>query len=262
MSGSALFLGAGASPGVPSLSCGWGACNPNNPKNLRRRTSTLYEINGVKILIDTSPDLRIQLIDNHITYLDGICYTHAHSDHLYGIDELREINRITCKPLDIFAPEVVMKEIKKRFAYLLLDKKTDDFYFSKPGLLPHIIKPNHSFYIKDVKIMPLKLLGHNMQSFGYILNDEVVHIADFKTFSNSAVKQIAEIKPKLLVLPLTIIEHHRYHIGLREALDYIREINPKVAVLNHMASECDYDFVNENTPKNVYPAYDNMKVEW
>lgn len=258
----ALFLGAGASPGVPSLSNGWGACNPQNIKNCRRRTSTLYEINGVKILIDTSPDLRMQLLDNHIVDLDAICYTHAHSDHLYGIDELREINRITCKPLDVFATDVTMKEIKRRFSYLLLDKEQEDFYLSRPGLMPHIIKPNHEFYVKGIKIMPLKLLGHNMPSFGYILNDEIVHIADFKRLANSAVEQIAKIKPKLMVLPLTIIEQHKYHIGLQEALEYIAEFKPEKAVLNHMASECDYDYVNMHTPENVQPAYDNLKVEW
>lgn len=259
---SALFLGVGASPGVPSLSNGWGACDPNNPKNIRRRTSTLYEVNGVRILIDTSPDLRMQLLDNHITWLDGICYTHAHSDHLYGIDELREINRITCRPLDIFATEVTMKEIKKRFTYLLLDGNSEDFYLSRPGLMPHIIKPNHEFEIKNIKIMPLKLLGHNMPTFGYIINNEIVHIADFKQLSNSAMEKILQIRPKLLVLPLTIIDQHRYHIGLREALEYIAKIKPERVVLNHMASECDYDFVMKNTPDNTEPAYDNLKIEW
>ncbi len=259
---SALFLGAGASPGVPSLSNGWGACNPDNPKNIRRRTSTLYEINGVKILIDTSPDLRMQLLDNRITALDGICYTHAHSDHLYGIDELREINRITCRPLDVYATPVTMREIRRRFSYLLLDKKTDEFYLSRPGLLPHVIRPNHAFDIKGVKIMPLKLLGHNMPSFGYILNDEIVHVADFKYLAGSAEERIAAVKPKLMVLPLTIVNKHRYHIGLEEALGYIEKFNPERVVLNHMASECDYDFVEAHTPENVHPAYDNLKLEW
>lgn len=258
----ALFLGAGASPGVPSLSCGWGACNPENPKNMRRRTSTLYEVNGVRILIDTSPDLRAQLLDNGIKTVDAVCYTHAHSDHLFGIDELREINRITCRPLDIYAADVTMKEIGKRFSYLLLDKASDDFYMSRPGLLPHIVKPNHAFYVKGVKLMPLKLLGHNMPTFGYIINDEIVHIADFKYLANSAVKQINKIKPRLMVMPLTVIERHRHHIGLEEALAYIEQFDAENFVLNHMASECDYDYVNAHTPENVQPAYDNLKMEW
>lgn len=258
----ALFLGAGASPGVPSLSCGFGACNPKNPKNVRRRTSTLYEVNGVRILVDTSPDLRAQFLDNDIKEIDGVCYTHAHSDHLFGIDELREINRITCRPLDIYAVQITMREIKKRFPYLILDKKQENFYLSRPGLLPHVVKPNNEFYLKGIKIMPLKLLGHNMPTFGYIINDEIVHIADFKLLANSAVEQINKIKPKLMVMPLTVIEEHSHHIGLDEALAYIGQFKAERFVLNHMASECDYDYVNEHTPENVQPAYDNLVVEW
>ncbi len=257
-----VFLGAGASPGVPSVSCGWGACNPNNPKNIRRRTSTLYEVDGVKILIDTSPDLRTQMLDNHITSLDGICYTHAHSDHLHGIDELREINRITHKPLDIFATKVTMSEIKRRFSFLLMNKDDRGFYMSRAGLVPHIVKPNHVFEINGIKLTPLKLLGHNMPTFGYIINDEIVHLADFKLLSNSALERIAEIKVKLLVMPLTIIDTHEHHVGLKEVLTYIEKIKPEHVVLNHMASECDYDYVNEHTPENVEPAYDNLKLEW
>ena len=108
-----IILGSGAAPGVPSLANGFGDCDPKNEKNIRLRSGTYMEIGDVKFLIDTSPDLRMQLLDNRITALDGICYTHAHSDHLYGIDELREINRITCRPLDIFATDVTMREIKK-----------------------------------------------------------------------------------------------------------------------------------------------------
>ncbi len=257
-----VFLGAGASPGVPSVSCGWGACNPDNPKNIRRRTSTLYDINGVKILIDTSPDLRVQMLDNHITSLDGICYTHAHSDHLHGIDELREINRITHKPLDIYATKATMREIKKRFSFLFANNDSCAFYKSRAGLVPHVVEPNHSFEIKGIKLTPLKLLGHNMPTFGYIINDEIVHIADFKRLSKTVLKRISEIKVKLLVMPLTIVDTHEHHVGLEEALCYIEQIKPEHAVLNHMASECDYDYVNENTPDNVEPAYDNLKLEW
>lgn len=258
----AIFLGAGASPGVPSISCGWGACNPKNPKNIRRRTSTFYEVNGAHILIDTSPDLRQELLDNHISQIDGVCYTHAHSDHLHGIDELREINRLTCQPLDIYAVDVTMDIIQRRFSYLFDGERFGDFYKSRAGLIPHLIAPMEAFEINGVKIVPLRLLGHNMPTFGYVINDEIVHVADFKTFSDEAWAYLKGIRIKLLVLPLTIIDFHQYHIGLKEALAYIDQLKPEKVVLNHMASECDYDYVNAHTPENTVPAYDNLKVEW
>ena len=257
-----IFLGAGASPGVPSISCGWGDCDPNNPKNRRRRTSTLYEVNGVNILIDTSPDLRVQLLDNQAFDIDGVCYTHAHFDHICGIDELREINRRTREPLDIYAPKAVMDEIKRRYGYMVVKNNKADFYLSRGGLISHTVKPNHEFYIKDVKMVPLKLLGHNTLSYGYVINDEIVHLSDFKTLASSAVERIVAIKPKLLVMPLTVVDTHKHHVGLKEAMDYVDKLNPQKVVFNHMASECDYDYVNEHTPDYVEPAYDNLVLEW
>ena len=257
-----VFLGAGASPGVPSVSQGWGACNPDNPKNRRRRTSTWYEVNGVKIMVDTSPDLRCQLLDNNIKDIDGVCYTHAHFDHICGIDELREINRIICRPINIYAPKATMNEIKRRYGYMVIKNSVAEFYLSRGGLVVNEVKTNKEFFIKDVKIIPLKLLGHNIPSYGYIINDEIVHLSDFKMLANSAIKQIAKIRPKLLVMPLTIPTTHKHHVGLAEALEYVEMIKPEKVVFNHMASECDYDYVNENTPENVEPAYDNLVLEW
>ena len=257
-----LFMGAGASPGVPSLSSGWGNCNPDNPKNIRRRTSTFYEIDGVKIMIDTSPDFRSQCLDFGVRAIDAVCYTHAHSDHLHGIDDLREINRIMGQSINIYACKSTMKEIKKRFGYLFLRKQSEFFYRERAGVVPHVVKPNKEFFIDGIKLVPLKLLGHNMESFGYIINDEIVHIADFKILSDSAVKQIKRVKPKLMVMPLTVIEPHSRHMGLNEAMDYVKMFAPEHVVFNHMASECDYDYVNEHTPEFIEPAYDGLRLEW
>ena len=113
-----VFLGSGAAPGVPTISRGWGDCDPNNPKNVRTRTTTYYEVNGVKILVDTSPDLRQQMLNNNVRAVDYVLYTHSHFDHVSGVDELREINRITCKPIAVFASKESMSEIKRKYGYI------------------------------------------------------------------------------------------------------------------------------------------------
>lgn len=111
----AIILGSGAAPGVPSVSGGWGACNPNNPKNKRQRAGVYLTDGTTQILIDTSPDLKNQLIANNIKVVDGVLYTHTHADHLHGIDDLRGITRNTKKSLKFYATAQQIAEIKERF---------------------------------------------------------------------------------------------------------------------------------------------------
>ena len=257
-----IFAGTGAAPGVPSLSNGWGFCDKDNPRNVRRRIGTYYNFNGTEILVDTSPDLRMQLLDNQIRRLDAVLYTHSHADHLHGIDDLREINRINHCNLDFYAVADVLSTIKKRFGYLISSPKKVKNVISSPSLVGHKVNCNHEFWVKDVKIMPLKLCGHNVPSNGYLFNDgEVAHIADFKKMPSSTIKQLTQHKVKLLVLPLTTPYGQTYHAGWNEILAYIEKINPEKVIINHMATECDYDALLKAAPENVIPAYDNMKIE-
>lgn len=256
------FLGSGAAPGVPSLCCGFGDCDPLNPKNIRSRTSTYIEYDGIKILIDTSPDLRWQLINNNIRSLDGILYTHVHADHLHGIDELREINRLTGESLNYYATAFSNAHIEERFSYLIAQKQKSCDVIRRPSLISNIISPNEPFFIKGLKITPLRLLGHNIESIGYAFNDgELVYIADFKSLDDSVFDMIKKT-PALLVMPLTTPFGQQFHAGLDEVLGYIARIKPQKAVLNHMASECDYNAINAATPENIEPAYDNLSIEF
>ena len=262
MSGKVIILGAGAAPGVPSLCLGWGHCNPNNPKNFRLRTSTYVEIDGVRILIDTCPNIREQLIVNNIKALDAVLYTHAHADHVHGIDDMREINRISGTSLNFYGGAKTISYIKHNFSYLISKPNQVKNVVQKPSLIPNKIKGNHPFYVKGVKITPIKLLQHCPECLGYVFNDgEYVHIADFKWLADSAYKMIKR-RPKLLVLPLTTPMGQIQHAGLDEVRNCIAKIRPEKAVINHMASECDYDEVNEATADNVEPAYDGMKIEF
>lgn len=257
-----IILGSGAAPGVPSLSNGWGNCNPNNPYNRRRRTGTYYDFASAKILVDTSPDLRLQLLDNNIRYLDAVLYTHAHADHLHGIDYLREINRINKCNLDFYATAKVSKTIKNMFGYLITSPKKVKDVVSYPSLVANKIKCGKEFLVGDVKIVPLKLDGHNTFSNGYMFNDgEIVHLADFKRIPDSTLKLLQKKHINLMIMPLTLPEGSIYHVGLNEVLEYIRILQPQKVVLNHMASECDFDEINALTPDNVFPAYDNMIIE-
>ena len=220
-----VILGSGAAPGVPSLAVGWGACDPNNPKNRRRRTSTYVEIDGVTFLIDTSPDI------------------HWH----------------------IFASPETANDIKSRFPYLVCDKEHPNDPNYQPSLVLNEVEHSKPFYVNGVKIVPIKLEGHPLLSNGYVFNDgELVYIADCNEISQESLRLI-EKNPKLMVMPLTVIKSNwikPYHMGLEKLLEYVNIIRPCKTIINHMASECDYDNVNNLTPENVYPAYDNMVVEF
>ncbi len=260
-----IMTGTGAAPGVPSLSRGWGDCNPNNPKNRRRRIGTYIELGGKCFLIDTSPDLRSQLLDADIRYLDAVFYTHAHADHLHGIDDLREINRISGKPLDIYGSAGTIKEIETRFSYLIGDSFFPCKGIFKASLNAHVIKDKEPLYLDDLKVNLLGLEGHTVASNGYVFNDgEVVYVADCSQISEEGLDLI-KVKPKILVLPLTVIKSQypkKYHMELDKLLEYVNLIKPERAIINHMAAECDYDNVNALTPENVLVAYDGMVVEF
>ena len=262
MRGKVIILGAGAAPGVPSLCLGWGHCNPHNPKNFRLRTSTYVNIDGVRILIDTCPNIREQLITHNIKALDAVLYTHAHADHVHGIDDMREINRISGTSLNIYGGTKTISYIKHNFSYLISKPNQVKNVIQKPSLIPNKVKGNQPFYIKGVKVTPIKLLQHCPECLGYVFNDgDYVHIADFKRLADSAYKMIKR-RPKLLVLPLTTPMGQIQHAGLDEVRDCLAKIRPEKAVINHMASECDYDEINEATAENVVPAYDGMTIEF
>lgn len=257
-----IILGAGAAPGVPSLGLGFNKCNPENLKNIRMRTTTYLEYRGLKLLIDTSPDLRTQLINQNIRDIDGVLYTHAHADHLHGIDDLREINRINRQSLNFYAGAHTIKTIKHNFGYLIASKKEVNNIIRRPSLVANQVKANHPFYIKGVKITPIKMLDHCAECYGYVFDDGVyVHFADFKNLASSVFKMISQ-KPKLMTVPLTTIKGEIQHASLTEVMDAIEKIKPEKVIINHMTNECDYDYVNEITPEYVRAAYDNMIVEF
>lgn len=256
-----IILGSGAATGVPSLSGGWGKCNPNNPKNYRRRAGVYIESNNTKVLIDTSPDLKNQLWDNNIKLLDAVLYTHTHADHLHGIDDLRGITRNLKSPINFYAIKPHIDEIISRFGYACANIMRND-KTNHPELLPNVIDFYNKFYLNNLSIIPLKFEGHTIVTTGYSFNEgEIVIVPDFKEIPTETLDYLKNIDVNLLIIPLTVPYEAEYHAGIETVLKYISEINPQRAVLTHMAVECDYDEVMFATPENVIPAFDNMIIE-
>ena len=257
-----IILGSGAAPGVPSVSGGWGACNPNNPKNRRQRAGVYLSDGTTQLLVDTSPDLKNQLIANNITEVDGVLYTHTHADHLHGIDDLRGITRNTGHSLNFYATMPQIEEIKKRFSYAFSNVEHLDIT-NRPELLPVEIKYGEKFAVGTFDIMPLEFGGHTMTTTGFCFNDgQTVLVPDFKFIPPQTLEYLQKIDVDVLIMPLTMLREGRYHAGIDIILDSASKIAAKRVVLTHMATECDFDEVMNLTPENMEPAFDNMIIEF
>ncbi len=261
MTNKVIILGSGAAPGVPCITGGWGACNPHNPKNRRGRSGVYVEIMGTRLLIDTSADLRTQLLDNNIQELDGVLYTHAHADHTVGIDDLRALTYNKHRILDVYGADMHIAEIRQRFSYVFTDVRVTE-ETQRPQLVSNIIEYGKSWQIGNIEIMPLLFSGHPVPTTGYSLNNgEVVLIPDYKSIPPQTMAYLQKIDVNVLIMPLTTIDAALYHAGMEIDMDYIRQIKPHRVYLTHMGPECDYDEVMRLTPENVVPAYDGLTIE-
>jgi phosphoribosyl 1,2-cyclic phosphate phosphodiesterase len=250
-------LGCGPSWGVPRIGGDWGACDPANPKNRRRRASVLVEEGGSAVLVDTSPDLREQLLDAKVRGLDAVLYTHAHADHLHGIDDLRMVNRLIRKPLPIYAAAQTLAQIRERFGYVFGpggDETKIGFY--KPVLEPYEI--DGPFTAAGLAVTPVsqdhgfsRTLGFRIKKFAY--STDVIRLDE------SAFAALAGIE--LWIVDCLRREPHVTHSHLDNTLDWIAKVRPRRAILTHMDESVDYDELRQILPAGVEPGYDGLAVE-
>ena len=268
-----IVLGSGAAPGMPIIAYGWGDCNPQNPKNRRGRAGVYFEFGGTKILIDTSADLRNQLINNDIKSVDGVLYTHAHADHIMGIDDLRALNykiydlfeneaNASSRALNIYSTQEHIEEIRHRFGYVFTDVPITETT-QRPRLVSNIVEFLKPFHIGKIKITPLSFTGHPVPTTGYSFNDgQFVLIPDYKIIPPQTLEYLQKIDVNVLIMPLTNIEPTMYHAGIEDDMNYIRQIKPQRVIFTHLGPKCDYDEIMRLTPENMVPAYDGLEIEF
>ena len=256
-----VILGSGAAPGVPVAAKGWGECNPHNPKNVRRRAGILVQIGGLNIQIDTSQDFRCQMIDNNIKELDAVLYTHAHADHISGIDDLRSFTKFNKKSLNIYATAEHIAEIKRRFGYVFVDVETREIT-QRPHLVENIEEYYVPFKVEKTEITPIAFEGHSVPTCGYVFDGgKLVIIPDYKEIPEQTLDYLQKIDVNVMIMPLTEIQEHAYHAGIEINKKYMDIIKPQRVYFTHMGEHCDYDEVMKISPDNAVPAYDNMIIE-
>ena len=248
-------LGCGPSTGVPTIGRNWGRCDPQDPRNRRRRVSLLVEAEGTIILIDTSPDLREQLIDAGVRRLDAVLLTHAHADHLHGIDDLRSVNRLMRAAIPIYLDDKALAEIRARFGYVFGPLPPDGRFY-KPILVPHEIAG--SFSINGLRIIPFAqdhgfgaTLGFRIGGMGYSTDVTELDEAAFAALDGI----------ELWVVDCLRREPHPTHSHLAKTLSWIARVKPRRAVLTHMDQSLDYAELSCELPPGVEPGRDGLAIE-
>lgn len=252
------LLGTGSAAGVPSVSGGWGKCDPANPKNRRRRASILVEDGPTSLLIDTSPDLRDQMLTSGIRGLDAVLFTHAHADHIHGIDEIREISRITQGPLQAYATPKTLATLETRFGYVFEGIPPGKVVF-RPWLIPNVIVPTERFTVGNIGVRAFPQdHGFGMETMGFNFGD-VVYSTDLVELPEASKQYIAGCK----VWILGVLSDMPYptHVHLEKALAWIDELKPQRTVITHMSNALDYATVAGRVPVGVTPGFDGMVIE-
>ena len=250
------FLGCGSSFGVPLSHDIWGNCDRSNVRNHRTRPSILLKKGGKSILIDTSPDLRKQLIDNKISNIDSVIYTHSHADHIHGINDLRTISLINKKKIPVYADELTLKTLKNSFSYLFTKSKTHGY---EPILNSKVIDEQF-IKIEGFDIQIVRQNHGNIDSFGFIFDNKVAYNLDVKYFyDDSYIKKIRGIK--CWVLGCLRYENHPSHASYDQVISWANKVNAKVTYLSHMTAHIDYETEYKKLQKyNIFPAYDGLKI--
>lgn len=245
------ILGCGTSGGVPKMPEYWGDCDPSNPKNRRRRASVLVQSTETTVLIDTTPDLREQMLDANVRKLDAVFYTHDHADHTHGIDDLRGFFHAQRTKVPVYGDAATLGILKRRFDYVF---NSQDGY---PAICEaHIL--GGAERVGDITLVPFEQGHGNGISLGYRFGD-MAYSTDLNRMPETAFDALKGVK--VWVVDALRYEPHPTHSHLNQTLEWIDRIRPERAILTHMTWDMDYETLCRNLPSGVEPAYDGMVID-
>jgi phosphoribosyl 1,2-cyclic phosphate phosphodiesterase len=248
------FLGTGTSQGIPVIGSKHPVCESEDPKDKRLRVSVLVQVDELNIVIDCGPDFRQQMLKNPVKRLDAILFTHEHSDHTVGLDDIRPFF-FKQGDIPVYAHERVMQSLHQRFDYIF---SSEIKYPGAPSVQENIIT-NKSFEVKGMQVTPIDVMHNRVQVFGFRIRD-FAYITDAKTIEEEEVTKLKGVD--VLVVNALRKEPHHSHFNLEEALEFIDRIKPKRAYLTHISHLLGFHSeVQEELPANIYLAYDNLQIE-
>ena len=251
-----IILGCGSSMGVPRPDGYFGKCNPKNKKNYRSRCSALIKTKNENVLIDTSPDLRQQLIKNNIKRIDKVLYSHMHADQTHGINDLRVFYIQNKKTIPVYADKPTKRYLLNTFRYCFVNNSKE---------YPATLKLNsisNNFFLKDGKkklsIKSIKVKHGKVDSICYIIDRRLAYISDISDISKKDYKHFLHLN--YLIIDCLWLKYHPSHLNLENCLKLINFFNPKKAILTNLHSDLDYDYLKKVLPKNIKPAFDGLTI--
>jgi phosphoribosyl 1,2-cyclic phosphate phosphodiesterase len=258
-----IVLGCGGSAGVPMIGGAdgrgdWGLCDPDEPRNRRTRSSIVIESEGgERLLIDTGPDLRDQLLTRAVPMIDAILFTHAHADHVCGIDEVRSLNRIADRPLEAYAFPETLDELRERFSFAFLPWSPPGFY--RPVLTASAVRPGEVVRIAGLELTVFEQVHGRIRTLGF-------RIGGF-AYSTDVVELGREARRVLEGVDTWMVdafqrEPHSSHAHLDLALAWGRELGVRRTILTHMGTDLDWGWLGDRLPDGVEPAFDGMKLDF
>ena len=252
------FLGTGTSFGVPQIGCVCGVCRSADPRDRRSRSGALLEANGVTLLIDTPPELRLQLVGAGIDHVDAVLYTHEHADHTAGIDDLRIFSVRARRALPVYGPPETLERLSATFPYIFDEGMRAHEGTSKPQLEAHALEPGHATSIGGIPLLPLAFRHGFLRVFGYRFGP-LAYLTDVKAVGPEEMDQLQGLK--VLVLNALWWRPHPTHMSIDEAVRTAQALGAERTYLTHLTHETSHAELLARLPSGIAPAYDGLIVE-
>lgn len=263
MSLSITILGCGSSGGVPRVAAGWGECDPNEPKNRRRRCSILVQRRSknkeTNVIVDTSPDLREQLLSIGLKHIDSVLYTHDHADHTHGIDDVRSVVIEMRRVLPVYSDARTSSVLRQRFGYCFETPPGSDY---PPIVRDFRLMEGHETELDGpgglVRTLPFEVMHGEIMALGFRFG-RVAYTPDLNGLPAKSMHQVENLD--IWIIDALRRRHHPSHFNLAESLEWVARMKPKRAILTNMHNDLDYATLCRELPENVVPAYDGMVIE-
>lgn len=251
------FLGTGTSFGIPQVGCSCLVCTSTDPRDRRSRSGAVVEASGSTILIDTPPELRLQLITTGITTVDAVLYTHEHADHTNGIDDLRIFSVRQRRALPIFGPPETLDSLQSTFRYIFDSELRAYEGTSKPQLELHRIDPGRPVSVAGIEVLPLAFPHGHLRVYGYRFG-ELAYLTDVKAVGPAELEQLRGVR--VLVLNALWWRPHPTHMSIAEAIATSAEVGAQATYLTHLTHETGHAELAASLPGGIFPAYDGLVV--